>query len=43
MKFAGLRKFETFYCKPVETPIGSEDAGRIIEKFFVWLKEQGHP
>jgi len=40
---AGLRKFETFYNKPIETLIGSDDAGRIVEKFFVWLKEQGHP
>jgi site-specific recombinase XerD len=40
---AGIKKFETFYEKPVESLIGSEDAGRIIEKFYVWLKEKGHP
>jgi len=40
---SGLRKFEFFYSNPVETLIGSEDAGRIIEEFFVWLKEQGRP
>jgi integrase len=38
---SGIRRFEEFYKKPIETLIGSENAGRVIEKFFVWLKNKG--
>lgn len=36
----GVKKFEEFYGKGIETLIGSEKAGRTIEKFFVWLKQK---
>ena len=39
---SGIRKFEEYYDKPIETLIGSDDAGKTIEKFYVWLK-QNHP
>lgn len=38
----GIRKFEEFLGKPIETLIGSPDAGKTVEKFFVWLKNKGH-
>lgn len=38
----GIRKFEEFYGKGIETLIDSEDAGKVIEKFFVWLKGRGY-
>jgi hypothetical protein len=38
----GIKKFEEFYGKPIETLIGSNDAGKTIEKFYVWLKQK-HP
>jgi integrase len=38
----GTRKFEEYYGKGIETLIGSEDAGKVVEKFFVWLKEKGY-
>jgi integrase len=37
----GIRRFEEFYQKPIETLIGSQDAGKTIEKFYVWLKNKG--
>jgi hypothetical protein len=40
---AGIKKFEEFYRKPIETLIDSDEAGRTIEKFYVWLKEKGRP
>jgi integrase len=39
----GIRKFEEYYGKGVETLIGSENAGKTVEKFYVWLKDKGHP
>lgn len=41
---AGIKKFEVFYGKGIETLIEKtgRETGRIIEKFYVWLKEQGH-
>ena len=39
----GLKKFEEYYGKGVETLIGSDEAGKTVEKFFVWLKDRGHP
>jgi integrase len=41
---AGIKRFEEFYGEGIETLIGKsgEEAGRTIEKFFVWLKEKGH-
>ena len=41
---AGIKKFEMFYGKGIETLIDKpeRETGRIIEKFYVWLKEQGH-
>lgn len=38
----GLKKFEKFYKKPIENLIESDNAGKTIERFFVWLKEQGY-
>jgi len=38
----GIKKFEKFYKKPIETLIASENAGKIIEKFYVWLKQNGY-
>jgi site-specific recombinase XerD len=40
---AGIRKFEKFLQKPIESLIGSSNAGEIIEKYYSWLKDQGHP
>ena len=37
---SGVNKFEEYYGKPIETLIGSKDAGKIIEKFYVWLKDR---
>jgi len=39
----GIKKFEEFYGKGIETLIGSKDAGRVIEKYYAWLKDRGHP
>jgi integrase len=39
----GLKKFEEYYGKGIETLIGSEDAGKTVEKFYVWMKDKGHP
>lgn len=39
---SGIKKFEQYYDKPIETLIGSNDAGKTVEKFYVWLK-QNHP
>jgi integrase len=41
---AGIRKFEKFYGKGIETLIekSNRETGKIIEKFYVWLKEKGH-
>jgi integrase len=33
-------KFEAWYKKPVETLIGSEDASKVMEQFFCYLKEK---
>jgi len=40
---AGVKKFEEFYGKGIETLIGSQDAGKTIEKFYAWLKNEGTP
>jgi len=39
----GLKKFEEYYGKGVETLIGSDEAGKTVEKFYVWMKDKGHP
>jgi integrase len=39
----GLKKFEEYYGKGIETLIGSDEAGKTVEKFYVWLKDKGHP
>jgi integrase len=39
---SGIKKFEEYYGKPIETLIGSDDAGKTVEKFYVWLKQK-HP
>lgn len=36
----GLKSFEKFYGKGVETLIGDKNAGKAIEKFFSWMKEE---
>lgn len=38
----GIKTFEKFYLDGVNNLIGSKDAGRSIEKFYVWLKENGY-
>jgi len=38
----GIKKFEEFYGKPIETLIKSPKAGKTVEKFFAWLKEHGY-
>lgn len=38
----GIKKFEEYYKKGIETLIGSDNAGKVLENFFVWLKEQGY-
>ena len=38
----GIKKFEEYYEKGIKTLVGSEKAGKSIEKFYVWLKEQGY-
>ena len=39
----GIKVFEKFYCQGIETLIGKsgEETGHVIEKFYVWLKDQG--
>jgi integrase len=39
---AGIRIFETYLNKPIESLIGTEDQGRTIEKFYVHLKNKGY-
>ena len=36
----GVKTFEEFYGRGIETLIDDKKAGRIIEKFFVWMKEE---
>ena len=38
----GIKKFEEFLGYPIEKLIGSSNAGKQIEKFYVWLKEKGY-
>jgi hypothetical protein len=38
----GLKKFEEYYKDGIETLIGSENAGKVIEKLYVWLKDRGY-
>lgn len=42
---AGIKKFEEFYGKPIETllTLNDEDSGHIIEKFYAWLTDQNRP
>lgn len=39
---AGIKKFEEFYGQGIENLIGKsgEETGRVIEKFYVWLREK---
>jgi integrase len=39
---AGIRIFETYLNKPIESLLGTEDQGRTIEKFYVYLKNKGY-
>ncbi|MDH5793430.1 MAG: hypothetical protein OEZ18_02565 [Candidatus Bathyarchaeota archaeon] len=41
---SGLKKFEQFYRKPIESLLSLNDGetGHIIEKFYAWLKDKGH-
>ena len=41
---AGIKKFEKFYGEGIETLIEKSniETGKIITKFYVWLKEKGH-
>jgi site-specific recombinase XerD len=38
----GIRKFEEFLKRPIEKVLGSADAGKSVEKFFVWLKSNSY-
>ena len=40
---AGIKKFEKYFGNGIETIIGSDDAGKIIDKYYAWLKNQGTP
>ena len=39
----GIKVFEKFYGQGIETLIGKsgEETGHVIEKLYVWLKDQG--
>ena len=37
---SGIKKFEAYYGNGIETIIGSDDAGKIIDKYYAWLKNQ---
>ena len=41
----GVKKFEEFYQKPIETALllSDEECGHIIEKFYAWLTDKGAP
>lgn len=40
---AGIKIFEEFYGRGIETLIckSGEETGRVIEEFYVWLKDKG--
>lgn len=38
----GIKTFEKYNKKGVDNLIGTKGAGRIVEKFFVWLRETGY-
>ena len=38
----GLKTFEKFYNNGAETLIGSKDAGKVVEKFYAWMKQEGY-
>ena len=38
----GIKKCEEFLGGPIESLLGSAEAGKKIEKFFVWLKSNGY-
>lgn len=38
----GLKTFEKFHDNGVETLIGNMDAGKIVEKFYAWMKQEGY-
>lgn len=38
----GIKKFEEYLGRPIETLLSGKRQGRIIEKYFVWLKEKGY-
>jgi len=38
----GIKVFEEFLKKPIESLIGTEDQGRKIEQFYVYLKNKGY-
>lgn len=43
---SGIKKFEEFYGKPIESlvDLSDEELGHSIDKFYSWLKqEKGHP
>lgn len=38
----GIKKFEEFYGQGIETLIATKNAGRTIEKFYSWLKQNNY-
>jgi hypothetical protein len=38
----GISKFEEYVGRSIETLLPGNGQGRIIEKYFIWLKEQGY-
>ena len=36
----GVRSFEEFYGNPLEKILEEPKPGRMVEKFFIWLKEE---
>jgi integrase len=38
----GVRKFERYLGKSIETLLPGAGQGRTVEKYFVWLKDQGY-
>jgi len=38
----GIRKFEEYLGKPIENLKIEQNVGRTVEKFFVWLKDNGY-
>ena len=38
----GIKKFGEYLGKPIESLLSGDGQGRIVEKYFIWLKERGY-